>query len=238
VLFIDEIHRTARAAEELLYLAMEDFRVDVVVGKGPGATAIPLDIEPFTLVGATTRAGLLPSPLRDRFGFTAHLDFYGAADLEVIITRSAGLLSVPVDAEGVREIAGRCRGTPRIANRLLRRVRDWAQVHGDGVVSQASARAALELYEVDALGLDRIDQAVLDALVTRFGGGPVGLSTLAVAVGEEPETIETVSEPFLVRLGMLLRTPRGRMATASAWRHAGLVPPAGAFGAQQALDLD
>jgi Holliday junction DNA helicase RuvB len=238
VLFIDEIHRTARAAEELLYLAMEDFRVDVVVGKGPGATAIPLDIEPFTLVGATTRAGLLPSPLRDRFGFTAHLDFYDAADLEVIITRSAGLLSVPVDAEGVREIAGRCRGTPRIANRLLRRVRDWAQVHGDGVVSQASARAALELYEVDALGLDRIDQAVLDALVTRFGGGPVGLSTLAVAVGEEPETIETVSEPFLVRLGMLLRTPRGRMATATAWRHAGLVPPAGAFGAQQALDLD
>ncbi len=238
VLFIDEIHRTARAAEELLYLAMEDFRVDVVVGKGPGATAIPLDIEPFTLVGATTRAGLLPSPLRDRFGFTAHLDFYDAADLEVIITRSAGLLSVPVDAEGVREIAGRCRGTPRIANRLLRRVRDWAQVHGDGVVSQASARAALELYEVDALGLDRIDQAVLDALVTRFGGGPVGLSTLAVAVGEEPETIETVSEPFLVRLGMLLRTPRGRMATASAWRHAGLVPPSGAFGAQQALDLD
>ena len=238
VLFVDEIHRTARAAEELLYLAMEDFRVDVVVGKGPGATAIPLDIEPFTLVGATTRAGLLPSPLRDRFGFTAHLDFYDAADLEVIIARSAGLLSVPVDAEGVAEIAGRCRGTPRIANRLLRRVRDWAQIHGDGVVSQASARAALELYEVDALGLDRIDQAVLEALVKRFGGGPVGLSTLAVAVGEEPETIETVSEPFLVRLGMLLRTPRGRMATAAAWRHAGLVPPVGAFGAQQALELE
>ncbi len=238
VLFVDEIHRTARAAEELLYLAMEDFRVDVVVGKGPGATAIPLDIEPFTLVGATTRAGLLPSPLRDRFGFTAHLDFYDAADLEVIIARSAGLLAVPVDAEGVAEIAGRCRGTPRIANRLLRRVRDWAQIHGDGVVSQASARAALELYEVDALGLDRIDQAVLDALVKRFGGGPVGLSTLAVAVGEEPETIETVSEPFLVRLGMLLRTPRGRMATAAAWRHAGLVPPVGAFGAQQALELE
>jgi Holliday junction DNA helicase RuvB len=238
VLFVDEIHRTARAAEELLYLAMEDFRVDVVVGKGPGATAIPLDIEPFTLVGATTRAGLLPSPLRDRFGFTAHLDFYDAGDLEVIIDRSAGLLAVPVDAEGVAEIAGRCRGTPRIANRLLRRVRDWAQVHGDGVVSRSSARAALELYEVDALGLDRIDQAVLDALVRRFGGGPVGLSTLAVAVGEEPETIETVSEPFLVRLGMLVRTPRGRMATASAWRHAGLVAPPGAFGAQQALELD
>jgi holliday junction DNA helicase RuvB len=236
VLFVDEIHRTARAAEELLYLAMEDFRVDVVVGKGPGATAIPLEIEPFTLVGATTRAGLLPSPLRDRFGFTAHLDFYDSADLEIIITRSAGLLSVPADAAGVAEIAGRCRGTPRIANRLLRRVRDWAQIHGDGVVTRSSARAALELYEVDMLGLDRIDQAVLDALVNRFAGGPVGLSTLAVAVGEEPETIETVSEPFLVRLGMLIRTPRGRMATPAAWRHAGLEPPALGTG-QQALDL-
>ncbi len=236
VLFIDEIHRTARAAEELLYLAMEDFRIDVVVGKGPGATAIPVDIEPFTLVGATTRAGLLPSPLRDRFGFTAHLDFYDSADLEVIIARSAGLLDVPVDADGVAEIAGRCRGTPRIANRLLRRVRDWAQIHGDGMVTRDSARAALELYEVDMLGLDRIDQAVLDALVSRFGGGPVGLSTLAVAVGEEPETIETVSEPFLVRLGMLMRTPRGRMATPAAWRHAGLEPPSNA-GDQQALDL-
>ncbi len=238
VLFVDEIHRTARAAEELLYLAMEDFRVDVVVGKGPGATAIPLDIERFTLVGATTRAGLLPSPLRDRFGFTAHLDFYDADDLEIIITRSAGLLSVPFEPAGVAEIAGRCRGTPRIANRLLRRVRDWAQVHGDGVVNRDSARAALELYEVDALGLDRIDQAVLDALVHRFGGGPVGLSTLAVAVGEEPETIETVSEPFLVRLGMLMRTPRGRMATPAAWRHAGVEPPPSALGNQQVLELE
>jgi Holliday junction DNA helicase RuvB len=177
--------------------------------------------------------------LRDRFGFTAHLDFYDAADLEIIIARSAGLLSVPVDSAGVAEIAGRCRGTPRIANRLLRRVRDWAQIHGDGVVNRDSARAALSLYEVDALGLDRIDQAVLDALVNRFAGGPVGLSTLAVAVGEEPETIETVSEPFLVRLGMLLRTPRGRMATAAAWRHAGMEPPAATrtLGDQQALDL-
>lgn len=227
VLFVDEIHRTARAAEEMLYLAMEDFRVDVVVGKGPGATAIPLDIEPFTLVGATTRAGLLPGPLRDRFGFTAHLDFYDPADLEAILLRSAGLLAVPVDAAGVAEIAGRCRGTPRIANRLLRRVRDWAQVHGDGRVTHASAQAALDLYEVDALGLDRIDRAVIDALVRRFGGGPVGLSTLAVAVGEEPETIETVCEPFLVRLGLLLRTPRGRLATAAAWAHAGLAPPEG-----------
>lgn len=234
VLFVDEIHRTARAAEEMLYLAMEDYRVDVVVGKGPGATAIPLDIERFTLVGATTRAGLLPSPLRDRFGFTAHLDFYDASDLAVIIARSAGLLGVQVDADGIAEIAGRCRGTPRIANRLLRRVRDWAQVHGDGVVSGPAARAALELYEVDSLGLDRIDRAVLDVMVRRFGGGPVGLSTLAVAVGEEPETIESVSEPFLVRLGLLLRTPRGRMATDAAWRHLGESAPAQA---QTALDL-
>lgn len=236
VLFVDEIHRTARAAEELLYVAMEDFRVDVVVGKGPGATAIPLDIEPFTLVGATTRAGLLPSPLRDRFGFTAHLDFYDSRDLEIIIGRSAGLLGVPVDAEGVAEIAGRCRGTPRIANRLLRRVRDWAQVHGDGVVNRQSAREALALYEVDTLGLDRLDQSVLDVLVHRFGGGPVGLSTLAVAVGEEPETIETVSEPFLVRMGMILRTPRGRVATAAAWEHLGASPPSDQPD-QQALDL-
>ncbi|MFN8172552.1 MAG: Holliday junction branch migration DNA helicase RuvB [Candidatus Nanopelagicales bacterium] len=238
VLFIDEIHRTGRAAEELLYLAMEDFRIDVVVGKGPGATAIPVPLEPFTLVGATTRAGLLPGPLRDRFGFTAHLDFYDAADLEVILVRSAALLAVPTESGGIAEIAGRCRGTPRIANRLLRRVRDWAQVHGDGVVSSSSARAALELYEVDALGLDRIDRAVLDALVRRFGGGPVGLSTLAVAVGEEPETVETVSEPFLVRLGLLLRTPRGRVATPAAWAHAGLTPPPADPVDQQTFDLD
>lgn len=236
VLFVDEIHRTARAAEELLYVAMEDFRVDVVVGKGPGATAIPLEIEPFTLVGATTRAGLLPSPLRDRFGFTAHLDFYDSGDLEIIISRSADLLGVPVDSAGVAEIAGRCRGTPRIANRLLRRVRDWAQVHGDGVVNRDSAREALALYEVDTLGLDRLDQSVLDVLVHRFAGGPVGLSTLAVAVGEEPETIETVSEPFLVRTGMILRTPRGRVATALAWQHLGAAPPDDDPD-QQALDL-
>lgn len=226
VLFIDEIHRTSRSAEEMLYLAMEDFRVDVIVGKGPGATAIPLEIAPFTLVGATTRAGLLPSPLRDRFGFTAHLDFYDAPDLEVILVRSAALLGVNLDKAGAAEIAGRCRGTPRIANRLLRRVRDWAQVHGNGIVDLATAHAALDLYEVDALGLDRIDRAVLDVLVTRFGGGPVGLSNLAVAIGEEPETIETVAEPFLVRLGMIVRTPRGRVATAAAWQHLGLTPTA------------
>lgn len=235
VLFLDEIHRTARPAEEMLYLAMEDFRVDVVVGKGPGATAIPLEIAPFTLVGATTRAGLLPSPLRDRFGFTAHLDFYDPADLVTILQRSAQLLAVDLRPDGAAEIAGRCRGTPRIANRLLRRVRDWAQVHGDGVVDQASASAALELFEVDALGLDRIDRAVLDVLVRRFGGGPVGLSTLAVAVGEEPETIETVAEPFLVRLGLIVRTPRGRVATPAAWSHVGVRPEAPV---QSLLDLD
>jgi holliday junction DNA helicase RuvB len=242
VLFLDEIHRTARAAEEMLYLAMEDFRVDVIIGKGPGATAIPLDIEPFTLVGATTRAGLLPSPLRDRFGFTAHLDFYESADLSVIIRRSAGLLDVDLTPEGAELLAGRCRGTPRIANRLLRRVRDWALVHGNGAVDIDSVESALELYEVDSLGLDRIDRAVLSAIIDRFGGGPVGLSTLAVAVAEEPETIETVSEPFLVRLGFLSRTPRGRVATPAGWAHLGKSMPPSAAGfaygnGQEVLDL-
>jgi holliday junction DNA helicase RuvB len=225
VIFIDEIHRLARPAEEMLYLAMEDFRVDVVVGKGPGATAIPLDIAPFTLVGATTRAGLLPAPLRDRFGFTAHLDFYEAAELEVIIRRSASLLGVSLTGDGGAEIAGRSRGTPRIANRLLRRVRDYAEVKHDGVVTLEIARAALELYEVDEHGLDRLDRAVLRALVTRFGGGPVGLSSLAVAVGEEAETVEVVAEPFLVREGLIARTPRGRVATPAAWEHLGLAAP-------------
>jgi len=225
VLFLDEIHRMARPAEELLYMAMEDFRVDVVVGKGPGATAIPLELPPFTVVGATTRAGLLPGPLRDRFGFTAHLDFYAAAELEHVLRRSARLLAVPLDADGGAEIAGRSRGTPRIANRLLRRVRDYAQVKADGVVTREVARAALTVYEVDEQGLDRLDRGVLHALVSRFGGGPVGLSTLAVAVGEERETVEEVAEPFLVRAGLLARTPRGRVATAAAWRHLGLTPP-------------
>jgi Holliday junction DNA helicase RuvB len=225
VLFIDEIHRLARSAEEMLYVAMEDFRVDIIVGKGPGATALPLDIAAFTLVSATTRVGLLPGPLRDRFGFTAHLDFYGETDLISILQRSARLLDVGIDDEGVIEIARRSRGTPRIANRLLRRVRDWAQVHGTGHIDSGAARAALDLYEVDSLGLDRLDRAVLQALVTRFDGGPVGLSTLAVAVGEETETVETVAEPFLVRHGLLARTPRGRVATASAYAHLGLTPP-------------
>jgi Holliday junction DNA helicase RuvB len=230
VLFVDEIHRMSRPAEEMLYLAMEDFRVDVVIGKGPGATAIPLEIPPFTLVGATTRAGLLPGPLRDRFGFTGHLEFYAAEELDQIVTRSAGLLEVEALAEGTAEIASRSRGTPRIANRLLRRVRDFAQVRADGVVTLETARRALELFEVDESGLDRLDRGVLDALCRRFGGGPVGLSTLAVAVGEERETVEEVAEPFLVRSGMLARTPRGRVATAAAWAHLGLpVPPAAPF---------
>lgn len=226
VLFIDEIHRLARPAEELLYMAMEDFRVDVVVGKGPGASAIPLALPPFVAVGATTRAGLLPAPLRDRFGFTGHLDFYDASELEQVLLRSAGLLGTVLEADAAAEIAGRSRGTPRIANRLLRRVRDWAQVRGDGRLDLRAARAALEVYEVDVLGLDRLDRAVLSALCTRFGGGPVGLSTLAVAVGEEPETVETVAEPFLVREGLMGRTPRGRVATPAAWAHLGLTAPA------------
>jgi len=230
VLFLDEIHRMSRPAEEMLYLAMEDFRVDVIVGKGPGATAIPLEIPPFTLVGATTRAGLLPGPLRDRFGFTAHLEFYDAADLQRIVVRSASLLKVTVDEDGAQEIASRSRGTPRIANRLLRRVRDFAQVRADGVVTRPLARDALALFEVDEQGLDRLDLAVLGALCRRFGGGPVGLGTLAVAVGEERETVEEVAEPFLVRSGYLARTARGRVATPAAWEHLGMrVPPNAPF---------
>src|SRR6187399_3165175 len=226
VLFIDEIHRMSRAAEEMLYLAMEDFRVDVVIGKGAGATAIPLEIPPFTLVGATTRAGLLPGPLRDRFGFTAHLEFYDAADLQRIVVRSASLLKVTVDEDGAHEIASRSRGEPRIANRLLRRVRDFAQVRADGEVTRPLVRDALALFEVDEQGLDRLDLAVLGALCRRFGGGPVGLGTLAVAVGEERETVEEVAEPFLVRSGYLARTARGRVATPAAWQHLGLTVPA------------
>jgi len=225
VVFIDEIHRLARPAEEMLYLAMEDLRVDVMVGKGPGATSVPLEIAPFTLVGATTRAGLLPAPLRDRFGFTAYLDFYGADELEIIVRRSAGLLGAQLRDDGAAEIAGRSRGTPRIANRLLRRVRDYAEVRADGVITRDIARTALELYEVDEDGLDRLDRGVLEALIRKFGGGPVGLSTLAVAVGEETETVEVVAEPFLVRCGLLARTPRGRVATPAAWEHLGLPPP-------------
>jgi Holliday junction DNA helicase RuvB len=232
VLFLDEIHRMSRAAEEMLYLAMEDFRVDVIVGKGPGATAIPLQLPRFTLVGATTRAGLLPSPLRDRFGFTAHLDFYEENELEEVLRRSAALLQLEIDAKAVSEVASRSRGTPRIANRLLRRVRDYAQVRsgakGATHLTHSDAMAALEMYEVDEKGLDRLDRSVLVALIERFNGGPVGLSTLAIAVGEEAETVESVAEPFLVRNGFMARTPRGRIATAQGWAHVGRTPPAGA----------
>lgn len=226
VLFLDEIHRMARPAEEMLYMAMEDFRVDVIVGKGPGATAIPLALPRFTLVGATTRAGLLPGPLRDRFGFTAHLDFYESHELEQVLDRSAQLLGINVERAALAEIARRSRGTPRIANRLLRRVRDYAQVHELAGLSLESAQAALEVYEVDELGLDRLDLGVLESLIRKFGGGPVGLSTLALSVGEEMETVASVAEPFLLRAGLLARTPRGRIATAAGWSHLGLQPPA------------
>ena len=233
VLFLDEIHRMSRPAEEMLYMAMEDFRVDVIVGKGPGATAIPLELPPFTLVGATTRSGLLPAPLRDRFGFTAHMEFYEPSDLELVVHRSSKLLDIHIDAEAASEIASRSRGTPRIANRLLRRVRDFAQVKGDGRGTVEAARNALAVYEVDERGLDRLDRAVLGALLNLFGGGPVGLSTLAVAIGEETDTVEEVAEPFLVRQGLLARTPRGRIATAAAWRHLGVPMPRSAPGAGQ-----
>jgi holliday junction DNA helicase RuvB len=225
ILFLDEIHRLSRPAEELLYLAMEDFRVDVIVGKGPGATSIPLQLPHFTLVGATTRAGLLPSPLRDRFGFTAHLDFYESTELEKVLERSSSLLGLTMDQDAVAEVAGRSRGTPRIANRLLRRVRDFAQVNGSSALTHKHALAALTMYEVDKLGLDRLDRAVLVALIDRFAGGPVGLSTLAIAVGEESETVESVAEPFLVRNGLIARTPRGRVATEAGYRHIGRTPP-------------
>ncbi len=224
VLFIDEVHRMARSAEEMLYLAMEDFRIDIMVGKGAGATSIPLDLAPFTMVGATTRSGMLPNPLRDRFGFTAHLEYYEPEELERVVERSAAMLGVELPPAARSEIARRSRGTPRIANRLLRRVRDFVVVHGtaSGHADIEAVRAALELYDVDRIGLDRLDRAVLDTIVRRFRGGPVGLSTLAVSVGEEADTIESVVEPYLVRIGFLGRTPRGRVATAAAYAHLGV----------------
>ena len=225
ILFIDEIHRMSRPAEELLYLAMEDFRVDVVVGKGAGATSIPLELPRFTLVGATTRAGLLPSPLRDRFGFTAQLDFYEDGDLAKIVERSAKLLGVKISAPAITELGSRSRGTPRVANRLLRRVRDYAEVHSNGEIEITETKNALEMYEVDQVGLDRLDKSVLVALIKKFNGGPVGLGTLAMAIGEEAETIENLAEPFLVRMGYISRTQRGRVATASGYQHLGEKPP-------------
>ena len=224
ILFIDEIHRMARPAEEMLYLAMEDFRIDIMVGKGAGATTLPLDLAPFTLVGATTRSGLLPGPLRDRFGFTAHLEFYSAEELTEVVRRSSAMLGLTWPSEALAEIAGRSRGTPRIANRLLRRVRDYVLVHKSEPTMEA-VHLALELYDVDELGLDRLDRAVLDALIVKFQGGPVGLGTLSVSVGEETETIESVVEPFLVRQGFIQRTPRGRVATPGAYAHLGHQAP-------------
>ncbi|HZD73543.1 MAG TPA: Holliday junction branch migration DNA helicase RuvB [Actinomycetota bacterium] len=225
VLFVDEIHRLPRAVEEVLYPAMEDFQIDVVLGKGPGARSLRLDLPRFTLVAATTRTGLITSPLRDRFGFSARLDFYQPEELRAIVTRSAAILGVDIDADGAELLARRSRGTPRIANRLLRRVRDFAEVRGDGHVDTHTAEQALDLFEVDRLGLDKLDLALLKVLCERYSGQPVGLTTLAVSVGEEPDTVEDVAEPYLIQLGFLQRTPRGRLASAAAYAHLGKAPP-------------
>jgi holliday junction DNA helicase RuvB len=231
VLFIDEIHRLPPQVEEYLYPAMEDFRLDITIDSGPAARAMKLDLQPFTLIGATTRTGLLTSPLRDRFQIQERLDYYAPADLENILARSAGILGVRLLPDGAREIATRARGTPRIANRLLRRIRDFAEVDGEQVVSRKVAAGALKRLEVDALGLDPMDRRILFTILDKFGGGPVGLDTVAMVVGEQSETVEDVYEPFLMQEGFLQRTPRGRVATAKAWRHLGLTPPPAAQGA-------
>ncbi len=225
VLFIDEIHRMNRMVEEVLYPALEDFALDIVVGKGPAARSIRLDLPPFTLIGATTRTGLLTGPLRDRFGVSFRLDYYAPEELAQIVVRSAGILDVEIDAEGALEIARRSRGTPRLANRLLKRVRDWAQVEGDGVIDEDTAARALSFFEVDSLGLDAVDNRILDLLCNQFGGRPVGLTTLAAALSEDQDSIEDVYEPFLMQQGLLVRTPKGRTATARAYEHLGQVPP-------------
>jgi Holliday junction DNA helicase RuvB len=236
VLFVDEVHRLPRSVEEVLYPAMEDFRIDVVVGRGPGARSIRLELPPFTLVGATTRAGQVSAPLRDRFGFVGQLEHYEPDELATIVRRSASLLGIDVDDAAAVEVAGRARGTPRIANRLLRRVRDFAEVEAAGRVDLVTARAALEVFEVDGLGLDRLDRRLLEALIDRFDGGPVGVATLATVVSEEPTTLEDAVEPFLIRSGLLQRTPRGRTATAGAYRHLGRsVPPAAGPGPGRGL---
>jgi Holliday junction DNA helicase RuvB len=227
VLFIDEIHRLSRAVEEILYPALEDFQLDIVVGKGPAASSIRLPLPPFTLVGATTRTGMITGPLRDRFGLVARLDFYRDEELEAIVRRAAGILGVSIDAQGAWEIARRSRGTPRIANRLLRRVRDYAQVRGDGSIDEETARTGLAVFGVDARGLDKVDRAILTAICQQFHGGPVGLSTVAISVGEQTETVEDVYEPFLIQQGLISRTPRGRVAMPAAWEHLGLTMPKG-----------
>jgi Holliday junction DNA helicase RuvB len=225
VLFIDEIHRLSRTVEEVLYPAVEDFQLDIMLGKGPAARSIRLDIPRFTLVGATTRTGLITGPLRDRFGLVARLDFYEVDDLETIVLRAAEIIEADIDAAGAHEIARRSRGTPRIANRLLRRVRDFAEVEGDGVIDAHVASDGLAAFGIDELGLDKVDRSILSSLCDRFGGEPVGLSTLAIAVSEPTETVEDVYEPFLIQQGLLMRTPRGRVATMAAWQHLGLVAP-------------
>jgi len=225
VLFIDEIHRLSPVVEEILYPALEDFQIDIMIGEGPAARSIKLDLPPFTLAGATTRAGMLTNPLRDRFGIVARLEFYSAAELAAIVQRSAGLLKIELEKTGAVEIARRSRGTPRIANRLLRRVRDYAQVKADGAVTRPVAEAALAMLEVDALGLDVMDRKLLCAVIEKFAGGPVGLENLAHAIGEDAETIEDVLEPFLIQQGFLQRTPRGRVASPAAYRHLGLAAP-------------
>ncbi len=225
VLFIDEIHRLPRTVEEILYPAMEDFQLDIVVGKGPAASSIRLTLPGFTLVGATTRTGLITGPLRDRFGLVARLDYYDRDELQLIVVRAARILGVPTSEEGAVEIAGRSRGTPRIANRLLRRVRDFAEVRADGSIDMTVARAGLLLFGVDERGLDKVDRAILRAICEQFGGGPVGLSTLAIAVSEQPETVEDVYEPFLIQQGLIMRTPRGRVATAASYEHLGITAP-------------
>ncbi|EHR73289.1 Holliday junction DNA helicase, RuvB subunit [Burkholderiales bacterium JOSHI_001] len=228
VLFIDEIHRLSPVVEEILYPALEDYQIDIMIGEGPAARSIKLDLQPFTLVGATTRAGMLTNPLRDRFGIVARLEFYTPAELTRIVHRSAGLLKVPIEDEGAMEVARRSRGTPRIANRLLRRVRDYADVKGRGVIDKPLADKALAMLDVDPLGLDLMDRKLLEAVVHRFDGGPVGLDNVAAAIGEEAGTIEDVIEPYLIQQGYLQRTPRGRMATLAAYRHLGVTPPSGA----------
>ena len=230
VLFIDEIHRLSPVVEEILYPALEDYQIDIMIGEGPAARSIKLDLQPFTLVGATTRAGMLTNPLRDRFGIVSRLEFYSADELARIVKRSAGLLQVPIQDDGAFEIARRSRGTPRIANRLLRRVRDYADVKGDGCISMAIAQSALTMLDVDPQGFDVMDRKLLEAVVHRFDGGPVGLDNIAASIGEEPGTIEDVIEPYLIQQGFLQRTPRGRVATQAAYRHLGLMPPQGEAG--------
>ncbi|MBU98682.1 MAG: Holliday junction branch migration DNA helicase RuvB [Acidimicrobiaceae bacterium] len=238
VLFIDEIHRLSKAVEEVLYPAMEDYQLDIVLGKGPAARSVRLAVAPFTLVAATTRTGLITGPLRDRFGLVARLEYYDASELNSIVLRSAGIFDIPIEEAGSEEISLRARGTPRIANRLLRRVRDYAEMETEGVIDESTAKEGLRIFGIDQLGLDKVDRAILQALCKQFSGGPVGLSTLAISVSEPTETVEDVYEPFLIQQGLLMRTPRGRVATAKAWKHLDLEPPSqSGFGKENSPSL-